>query len=336
MTLPPGKIPIDILKQIVFKNLGTPRKEIKVGPTAGIDNAVIDIGEKSLIISMDPITGAQERIGWLAVNVNANDIATSGAEPAFLFTCLMLPQNAHKNMVQTISAQMNQAAQELNMAIVGGHAESTPNLTHPIVVACAIGYTQKGKYITSANAKPNDKIILTKTAGIEGTAILASDRENQLKTTLTNEELQKAKDFYQKISIVKDALTAYKTGGVHAMHDPTEGGITGGIHEMADAANLGIHISRERIQVEPETAKICNYFNIDPLQLIGSGALLIAAQPRKASTIAKSLNKSNIPAAIIGEFLPDKTQRIITMPNGKTETLPRPTADHLWQALSRR
>ena len=284
---------------------------------------------------MDPITGAVERIGWLAVNVNANDISTFGVEPAFLFSCLMLPQNADKQMVQTISTQMGQAAAELGMAIVGGHAESTPNLTHPIVVGCAIGYTPKGQYITSAGAKPKDKLILTKTAGIEGTAILANDRETQLKTTLNKTELQKAKDFYRKISVVKDALTAHKTGGVHAMHDPTEGGVIGGVHEMADASNLGVHIYHENIAVEPETQKICHIFNIDPLQLIGSGALLIAAQPQKATAIIENLGKQQIPAAVIGEFQADKTQRLITMPNGKTQTLPRPTSDHLWQALSR-
>ena len=335
MTLPPGKIPVDLLKEVVFKNLGAHRKEIAIGPKAGVDSAVIDLGEKSIIVSMDPITGAIERIGWLAVNVNANDIATFGVEPAFLFSCLMLPEGAEKSMVETISKQMNEAAQELGMAIVGGHAESTPSLKHPIVVGCAIGYTQKGNYLTAAGAKPNDKIILTKTAGIEGTAILASDREVELKNALTQDEIQQAKNFYRKISIVKDALTASRTGGVHAMHDPTEGGVAGGIHEMADAANLGVHIEQDQIAIKPETAKICHHFKIDPIQLIGSGALLIAAHPNKAQTIIENLNQQQIQAAIIGEFLPEKSQRTITLSNGKTETLPRPSSDHLWQALTR-
>lgn len=119
------------------------------------------------------------------------------------------------------------------------------------------------------------------------------------------------------------------------MHDPTEGGIAGGIHEIADAANLGVHIHHENIAVEPETAKICRFFKIDPLQLIGSGALLIAAQPEKIEAIIENLKKQKIQAAVIGEFLADKNQRLITMPNGKTETLPRPASDHLWRALSR-
>lgn len=335
MKLPFGKIPVDILREVVFKNLGTDRKEVILGPTAGVDSAVIDAGEKSLIVSMDPITGAQERIGWLAVNVNANDVATCGVEPAFLFSCLMLPEGADQSLVEAISSQMGEAAAALGMAIVGGHAESTLDLKHPIVVGCALGLTPKGNYVTAAKAKAGDTIILTKTAGIEGTAILASDREAELEDALGGEEISRAKNFYNRISVVKDALTAYRTGGVHAMHDPTEGGIAGGIHEMADAAGLGVRIFREKIRVEVETAKICNHFALDPMQLIGSGALLVAAEKGKAEEIIRNLGQKQIPAEAIGEFVADKTQRWLTLGNGKTKPLPRPASDHLWRALSR-
>jgi hydrogenase expression/formation protein HypE len=335
MKLPPGKIPIDILKEVVFKNLGTPRREVTLGPTAGVDGAVLDLGDKSVIVSMDPITGAVERIGWLAVNVNANDIATFGVAPAFLFSCLMLPEGTDKSMVETISTQMGKAAAELGMAIVGGHCESTPKLLNPIVVGCVMGFTEKGHYVTSAGAKAGNKLILTKSAGIEGTAILASDRKTELKKTLNATELQKAKNFYSKISVVKDALTAYCTSGVRAMHDPTEGGISGGIHEMADAAGVGVKVSREKIRVEPETAKICGHFKLDPLQLIGSGALLIAAESEKAERIIKSLKQKQIQAGVIGEFLADKTERLLIGEGDEGQVLPRPASDHLWKALSR-
>ena len=176
MKLPPGKIPVEILKEIVFKNLGAPREEVVLGPAAGLDGAILDVGNKNAIVSMDPITGAVERIGWEAVNINANDVATFGVEPAFFFSCLMLPENAESEIVQTIVTQMNAAAKELGIAIVGGHCESTPGLSNPIVVGCIMGLTEKGKYVTAAGAKSGDKLILTKSAGIEGTAILASDR----------------------------------------------------------------------------------------------------------------------------------------------------------------
>jgi hydrogenase expression/formation protein HypE len=335
MKLPPGKIPVDMLKEVVFKNLGAERKEVIVGPSAGIDGAVLDLGDKSMVVSMDPITGAVERIGWLAVNVNANDVATFGVEPAFLFSCIMLPENADRKLVETISIQMNAAAKKLGIAIVGGHCESTPNLSNPIVVGCILGLTEKGRYVTAGGAKPGDKLILTKSAGIEGTAILATDREQALKETMSSTVLQAAKNFYSQISVVKDALTAYKTGGVHAMHDPTEGGVSGGIHEMADASNMGVKVIEEAITVQPETAQICSHFQIDPLQLIGSGALLISAEAKSASQIVSNLKREGVQASVIGEFTENAEHRVLMQKDGATKALPRPLSDNLWTALRR-
>jgi hydrogenase maturation factor len=335
MKLPPGKIPVDILKEVVFKNLGAERKEVTVGPAAGIDGAVLDIGDKSLIVSMDPITGAVERIGWLSVNVNANDVATFGVEPAFLFSCMLLPENADRALVEAISLQMNAAAKDLGIAIVGGHCESTPSLANPIVVGCIMGLTEKGCYVTAGDAKAGDKLILTKSAGIEGTAILAADREQTLRKAMDEHMLQAAKNFYSQISVVKDALTAYRTGGVHAMHDPTEGGVAGGIHEMADAANLGVKVFRDAVPVQPETARICSIFQIDPLQLISSGALLIAAEAKSTDAIIRSLKREQISAAVIGEFTEKRNSRLLITAEGTAEALPRPVSDHLWLALRR-
>jgi hydrogenase expression/formation protein HypE len=335
MKLPPGKIPIDVLKEVVFKNLGADRKEVTVGPTAGIDGAVLDVGTKSLVVSMDPITGAVERIGWLAVNVNANDIATFGVEPEFLSSCILLPENADRKIVETICAQMDAAAEDLGIAIVGGHCESTPGLTNPIVVGCVMGLTEKGRYVTAGGARKGDQLILTKSAGIEGTAILASDREPELKKTVSAKMLQKAKNLYGQISVVKDALTAYKTGGVHAMHDPTEGGVAGGIHEMADASVLGVKVFEDQIAVQPETARTCSYFGIDPLQLISSGALLISTEAKAAEEIIENLERQQIEASVIGEFLKSSDQRLLIRKGGEVQALPRPLSDHLWTALRR-
>ncbi len=335
MALPTGKIPIDILREIIFKNLGAKRKEVILGPSAGIDGAILEVGEKSIIVSMDPITGALETLGWLAVNVNANDIATFGCDPLFLVSCILLPEKAEEKIIRIISAQMNEAARALNIAIVGGHCETTPALTSPIVIGCAIGITEKGKYVTAAGAKSGDSLILTKNVAIEGTAILASDREALLKKFLNTKVLKNAKEFYKQISIVKDATTAFKTGGVHAMHDSTEGGVAGAIHEMADASNLGFHICEERIRVKPETQKICEFFSIDPLRLIASGSLLIAAKPNSTDQIKEALAKEEVPSEVIGEFTPSPQDRTIIRKSGKIESLERPITDHLWQALAR-
>jgi hydrogenase expression/formation protein HypE len=336
MKLPPGKIPIDILKEVVFKNLGAKRDEVVLGPAAGIDCAVINLGDKSLIVKTDPITGALERIGWLAVNVNANDVSTFGVEPAFFLSCILLPENAERKTVEIISTQMNKAAKELGMAIVGGHCESTPGLSNPIVVGCAMGVTEKGQYVTAAGAKAGDRILMTKTAGIEGTAILASDRKERLKSALSPPALKIAQEFFAKISVTKEALTAYRSGGVQAMHNPTEGGIAGGIHEIADASNLGFRIYEERIPIAEETVQICQFFNINPLCLIASGSMLIAARTELAENILTSLRKKQISATAIGEFLSSPEKRIIVRKNGAEQELKRPVSDHLWAALAKR
>jgi len=333
MKLPPGKIPIDLLREVVFKNLGLKHKEVILGPSPGVDGTVINIGNKSLIISMDPITGALARIGWLAVNINANDVATFGVKPTYFFSCLLLPENASKKMLREICVQMDKAANDLGIEIAGGHCEVTPRLQNPIIVGCTMGITEKGKYVTAGSAKPGDKLILTKSAGIEGTAILASDKETQLRNALGGLELTKAKLFYNQISVVRDAITAFKTGGVNAMHDPTEGGVVGGMHEMADASNLGVKVYEEKIPVASETVKICKFFEIDPLQLIGSGALLIAANPKFTKKIIEKLDNIQINASIIGDMLKNSNARIMVKKDGKHRDLPRPVSDHLWLAL---
>lgn len=333
MKLPPGKIPVELLNKIVFKNLGAFRKEVVVGPKTGIDGAVLKIGDKNIIVSMDPVTGAIEKIGWLAVNVNANDVATFGVEPAFMFSCILLPENSDSKLIDKISSQINKAAKKIGISVVGGHCESTIGLGNPVVIGCIIGFTDNQNYITAANAKPGDKIILTKSAGIEGTAILASDKEELLNKKININQITKAKNFYKEISVVREALIAYKTGGVNAMHDPTEGGIIGGIHEMADASKLGVKIYKDKIPVRIETAKICKIFKINPLKLISSGALLISTNPKHSKKVLNRLNQEGIQATIIGEFLPNSNQRIFKLKNNKELTLKRSKSDHLWKAL---
>lgn len=335
MKLPPGKVPLKILREIVFKNLGIKRQEVVLGPSAGFDGAVIDFSDKSLIVSMDPITGAFERIGWLAVNINANDVATFGVKPAFFSSCILLSENADRQTVKTICSQMDKASKTLEMAIIGGHCEVTPGLVSPIVIGCAMGIADKGKYVTAGGAKPGDKLMLTKSAGVEGTAILATERYELLhEKGVSRELLKSAQRFFEKISVVKEALLAFETGGVNAMHDPTEGGVLGGIHEMADASNLGVKVFKEKIPVAEETRKICNLFDIDPLQLISSGALLIASKKEFAEKVVQRLREHNIEVSIIGEFLASKTKRLI-IKKDRAGALPRPESDHLWAALAK-
>jgi hydrogenase maturation factor len=334
--LPSGKVPVEVLQNIIFKHLGVKRKEIVLGPRIGVDGAVVEVGNKVLITSMDPITGALERIGWLAVNVNANDIATFGVRPALFSSCMLLPSGTTDATVETISKQMDTAAKKLEIAIIGGHCETTPGITHPIIIGTAMGIAEKKGYVTSGGAKPGNSLILTKGAGIEGTAILATDRKELLQRQFSQTFLSKATDFFGRISIVEEALSAFETSGVTAMHDPTEGGIAGGIQEMADASKVGVRVFETRIPVQKETLEICKFFKIDPLQLISSGALLIATKHDFAEKIVETLKKNRINASVIGEFLKEPEKRVLVSKNGSEKLLVRPLSDHLWAALKRK
>ncbi|MDH5447752.1 MAG: AIR synthase family protein [Candidatus Bathyarchaeota archaeon] len=336
MKLPAGKVPPKILEEIVFDHLGTKRKEVVVGPSYGLDGAVIEIGSRLLITSMDPITGALERIGWLAVNINANDVATFGVKPAFFSSCLLLPENVTEKTVETICRQIDFGAKKLGIAVTGGHSETTPNLPFPIVVGCCMGIAEKGHYVTARGAKAGNMLILTKSVGMEGTAILATDRHTQLARKIGKSMLKRAEGFFNHISVVKEAILAFETGCITAMHDPTEGGVAGGIHELADASNVGFKVYEEKLSITGETLKICQFFQIDPLQLIASGSLLIAVEKGSADKVVEVLEKNKIAAAVIGEFLPSPKKQLIVRRNGHVEELVRPVSDHLWLALEKK
>ena len=246
MKLPLGKVPVDILRKHVLGFQGHPSSDLLVGPKVGVDFAVINLDGKYLIISSDPVTGVQEDIGKYAVNVSANDVATSGARPKFLDSVVLLPEGSDESIVRDISEQIDIASKKLHITIIGGHTEVTPKLEQIIVITTAFAIVDQ--YVTAANAEEDDIILMTKTAGIEGTSILARTFKNRLKA-LDRESLQKAIDMINQISIVEDAAILFSTGQVHAMHDPTEGGIIGGVYEMALASGLGFELQENRIEV---------------------------------------------------------------------------------------
>ncbi len=335
MSLLLGKVPNKVLQEIVFRNLGAKRDDVVLNPSIGEDAAIVKAGNELVAVSSDPITGAEEWLGWLAVHVSANDVATRGVQPRWFNSIILLPKNSTNELVEKICTQMNKAANQLNIAIIGGHCEVTPGIEHPIVTGCAIGIVEEGKYVTCGGARIGDQIILTKGTGIEGTAILASDRRTELLKDFDENFLNQAENFFEQISVVKDALTAFKMGGISAMHDPTEGGVAGGLHELADAANIGFKVYEEKILVPEETHKICAHFNLDPLQLISSGSLLIVAKEEKTDKIINSLSKNNVKSSIIGEVTKPALGRNLLTKTGEKTELVKPVSDHLWKALAK-
>ncbi len=330
-----GKLEPDVLKQLVFSCLGAANSRVILGPSIGEDASVIDFKDKVLVVHSDPITGAVENIGWLAVNIVANDIATRGVKPLWMLIVLLLPNNMDTTKLKHITQQIDTAAKELGIAIVGGHSEVTPGIKRPIIVATAMGETEKRKLVQSSGAKVGDHLIITKGAAIEGTAILSSELAESLQRKINSGTVENAQKFIKKVSVVKDALTAVKAGGVHAMHDATEGGIAGGLQEIAWASDVSVQVYEEKIPVYKETKAICGALNIDPLKTIGSGSLIISAHPEKAEKIVAALREKGVQASIIGRVRDKKDKSCIFRRDGTTLNLSKPIKEEIWGILGK-
>ena len=297
--LPPGLLS-DLLERIHIRD---PR--VVLGPKLGEDAALIDIGDRYLVAKSDPITFATDLIGWYLVQVNANDLAVMGAAPKWLMVTLLLPEGTTSEQVEDAFEQITNACDQLGITLVGGHTEITLDLSRPIAVGALLGEVDKDKVVLTSGAKPGDSIILTKGIAIEGTSILAREAGESLDDAgVEPQVIERATHllFDPGISVVKDAGIALTSGGIHAMHDPTEGGLATGLAEMASAAGVGLTIDLEHVPVLPETAAISTALGLDPLGLIASGALLAAVAPDDAPQLVNALESGGIPAREIGRF----------------------------------
>ena len=324
-----------MLKKLVFGCLGTPSPRVIIGPKIGEDAAVIDFRDRVLVVHSDPITGAIKDVGWLAVNVCANDIATRGVRPLWILIVMLLPQNIKSRQLMQITSQIDKAAKQLDVAIIGGHSEITAGIKRPILITTAIGEAEKGKFVTSSGAKVDDQIIMTKGAAIEGTAILSTEITKRLESKIGRGIVKEAQNFIKRTSIVQDALVAAEVGGVHAMHDATEGGIAGGLQEIAWASNVSVQVYEEKIPIYKETKAVCRALNIDPLKTIGSGSLIISAHPEKAKEIVDALQKKGIQASIIGKVTSKRDNSCIFRRDGTTLNLSKPIKEEIWGILGK-
>lgn len=338
--LPVGKLKHDFLKEILPKcNVNT---DVIVGPQLGEDAAVIDLGDNCLVATSDPITFATEDIGWYVVCVNSNDIAAMGATPKWFLVTLLLPESTTTAaMVQDIMAQITDACTQFNIALCGGHTEVTPTVTQPIVIGQMMGVVRKDALVTSSGGCVNDDLILTKGLAIEATAIIVRECVEQLMGKYDSILLDQAKNYLTDpgISVLKDAQIAVATGGVHAMHDVTEGGVATAVHELATASNLGTLIYSDKLLNSSKmysdiTRTLCEIFELNPLGVISSGALLIASDPDKSEMICKALNNAGIDTKIIGKLKPLNTGKWLAHAPNKKDPLPIFETDEITKIFS--
>jgi hydrogenase expression/formation protein HypE len=297
-----------------------------VGPGIGLDCAVLDFGDRYLVAKSDPITFATDEIGWYAVQVNANDIACSGAQPQFFLATLLLPHvTGNAALAERIFVQITAACRELGATLVGGHTEITHGLDHPIVIGMMLGEVDKDKLVTAAGAQVGDAVLLTKGYPIEAVSLIAREMDQIKKPGFwekpgfSEDFLDRCRNFLRApgISVAKDARVALGAGKITAMHDPTEGGVATGLWELADASGRGLAVDLASLPLLPEGEKLCRAFDLDPLGCIASGALLLTTpEPEK---IRAALVAEGIPAHIIG---------IVTEKPGVPQ-VPRPARDEI-------
>ncbi len=320
-----GKLPNSLLEKIVIdpiNNHSVNRKEVLLKPSIGEDCAALNLGENICLLSTDPITGAVADIGKLAVNINTNDIASSGGEPIGLMVTALLPASITEAEISHIITDLYKEAEKVNVAILGGHTEITDAVNKPVLSCTVVGKTNK--LIPSGGAKIGDSVIMTKYAAMEGTSIFASDKRDKLKG-IDSSIIEKAKNLGNSLSVIAEGRIGSELGA-NAMHDVTEGGILGACWEIADCSGVGIEVYEDKIPVLEETKIICNKLGVDYLRLISSGSMLIVCS--NGDEMLSALEKAGIVASIIGKIVEEGKWFIS---NGEKTVLGEPTSDELYK-----
>ena len=324
-----GKLPNDILEKIVFNNITNKRDEVLVRPGVGEDCGVLDFGEYACVLSTDPITGASENIGKLAVHISCNDVASNGAEPIAILMTIMAPKSTTEKELEKIMRDAGEASKEVNIEIIGGHTEITDAVNRVVISTTVIGKQLKNNVLNSKNVEIGDKILMTKSAGIEGTSIMANEISDKLEKILSKEELEEAKGYIRDVSVIKEGKICGNIG-VNYMHDITEGGLLGALWEASKATDKGVYIYGDDVPISDITIKICKALEIDPLKLISSGSMIIISKEDNVKNILEELSNNNINVKVIGEIIEDG---MLIEFGGKTLDILPPESDELYKVI---
>ncbi len=330
--LPCGKLPHDLLERLVRDYAHDSDPRLLVPPGIGEDAAVIDFGDRCLVAKTDPITFATDAVGWYAVHVNANDIAAMGAQPKFFLATIIIPESmATAELIESIFASIHSAARELGVTVCGGHTEITHGIDRPLVIGQMLGEVDRDGIVRSSGLLPGDVILLTKGMAIEATAIIAREKRTQLLATGYDDEmLQRCADYLTDpgISVVADARLALEAGDVHAMHDPTEGGVATGLFELAAASGVGLAVDGMALTLSPESRQLCQEYNLDPFGVISSGALLIGCTADSAPAISRTLEAAGVHSTRIAQVM-EQPFGLRFEKDGESQPLPRYPVDEI-------
>lgn len=324
-----GKLPEPVLQRSVLKQLHKRRDDILLGAAVGEDCAAVTLDEDEVfVLSTDPITAAASQIGELAVQITVNDLASAGATPVGLMLTVLLPPRVREIALRRVMEQIDAACDSVGIEVMGGHTEVTPVVNQILVTVCGVGKVKRNQLVTTGGAKPGMDIVVTKWIGIEGTMILAEEKEKDLLTHFSLDFIEEAKSFRKYLSVLPEAAGAVKSG-VSAMHDVTEGGIFGAFWEMAQASGVGLEIDLKKIPIRQETVEICEFFGLNPYQLISSGSMLMATED--GNRLVHDLAQAGIHAVVVGKAT-DGNDRVIVN-DGERRFLEPPKTDEIYLVL---
>ena len=321
-----GKVPNKLLYELVLKKMKTSDDRVLMSAGVGEDFGVLDFGGDCCIVSGDPITGATKHAGRMAVYVACNDIATCGVRPVALLSTLLLPPGTSEAELGALADEIAAAADNLGVSVIGGHTEVTDAVNRIVISVTAIGAAKRGAYVKTGGAAAGDVLVMTKSAGLEGTAIIASEREAEVLARFGRAFTDAARSLAADISVVDEGVIAGGYG-VSAMHDATEGGIYGAAWEMAEASGRGIVIDKDCIRVHDITRDLCGFFGVDAYRLISSGSMLIATD--KPAGLITLLENAGIQAVKIAVFTENPNERFI-LEGGERTVLDQPGPDELY------
>ncbi len=324
-----GKIPETALKRSVLKQIKHRREEVLVGPGVGEDCSILSIAEDEvLVLSTDPITGTVNEIGTLAVHITANDIASNGAEVIGLMLTILLPEQTEEANLRQMMADIEAQCSKLNIEIIGGHTEVTRAVQQPIVTVTGVGKLKRSRMIKTAGARPGQEIVMTKWAGLEGTAIIAADKEKELLSRYSHSFIEEARKMIDYLSVIPESKIASEFG-VTSMHDVTEGGVFGALWEIGAASGVGLEVDLKKILLRQETVEICEFYDLNPYLLISSGCMLMITD--RGNKLVDLLKGAGIPAAVIG-YITDGNDRIV-INEEERRFLEPPKSDELYKVI---
>jgi hydrogenase expression/formation protein HypE len=334
-TLPVGKLDMRLLSSLLEKYTSQD-ESIAIGARVGEDAAVLHLGDRLLVAKTNPITFTTDQIGWYVVNVCVNNMVVRGVRPRWMLNSVLLPEGkTTPELVEDIFRQVYEAAQAVDVLVIGGHTEVTYGLDRPIVTGFMIGELEHDRLVATGGARVGDSILVSKALGVEGTAIIARELADDLaQRGYPADFVARAQEFLYDpgISVYQDALAAADTGLIHGMTDASEGGLATVLHEMADAAGVGVLVEAERVPILSETTRLCAEYGLDPLGLIASGMLVMAADPASVDAIREALARIDVACTAVGSIVP-ASEGLRLSKGGALIDLPYYSADELTKVL---